>query len=76
LPGACHKSGWRLEWRVLRGSAYAVRPIWKNMVVMSQWAHSPWNKESPEVAPASPAPMAAQPAKQEEAEGVLCGLEK
>jgi hypothetical protein len=43
---------------------------------MSQWAHSPWNKESPEVAPASPAPMAAQPAKQEEAEGVLCGLEK
>jgi nitrite reductase/ring-hydroxylating ferredoxin subunit len=35
LPGACHKSGWRLEWRVLRGSAYAVRPIRKDLVVFS-----------------------------------------
>jgi hypothetical protein len=39
------------------------------MVVIPQWAHSPWNKESPEAAPVSPAPMTAQPDKQEEAEG-------
>jgi hypothetical protein len=55
--------------RGLRGRAYAVQPIRKDLVVMSQWAHSPWNLESPETAPAWPVAMAAQPAKQEEAGG-------
>jgi hypothetical protein len=36
---------------------------------MSQWAHHPWNLESPKAAPAWPVTMAAQPAKQEEAGG-------
>jgi hypothetical protein len=59
------------DWRgrVLKGSAYAVQPIRKDIVVMSQWAHSPLNLESTEAAPAWPVAMASQPAKQEEAEG-------
>jgi hypothetical protein len=40
-PGNCHTSGWRLEERGLRRSAYRVRPIRKNLVVMSQWAEIP-----------------------------------
>jgi hypothetical protein len=36
---------------------------------MSQFAHCPWNLESPEAAPAWPVAMAAQPTKQEEAGG-------
>jgi hypothetical protein len=36
-----------------------------DMAVMSQWEHSPWNRENPEAAPAWPVAMAAQPAKQE-----------
>jgi hypothetical protein len=45
------------------------------MVVMSQWAHSPWNLESPETPPAWSVAMAARLPKQEEAERrcpVLC----
>jgi hypothetical protein len=60
----------------LRVSAYAVRPIQKDLAVMSQWAHSPWNLENTEAASAWPVAMAAQPAKQEEPGGrcanVLC----
>jgi hypothetical protein len=55
--------------RVLKGSAYAVLLIRKHMVVMSQWAHSHLNLESPEASPACPIAMAAQRAKQEKAEG-------
>jgi hypothetical protein len=55
--------------RFLKGSAYAVQPIRKDMIVMSQLAYSPLNLGSPEAAPAWPVAMAAQPAKQEEAEG-------
>jgi hypothetical protein len=54
---------------VLKGSAYTVWPIRKDMVVMSQWAHSHLNLESPEASPACPVAMAAQRAKQEKAEG-------
>jgi hypothetical protein len=51
----------------------AVQPIRKDMVVESQWTHYPWNLESPEAASAWPFAMAAQPAKQEKAEGrCLC----
>jgi hypothetical protein len=59
------------DWRGrgLRGSAYVVWPIWKDLVVMSQWAHCPWNLESLEAAPVWPVAMAAQPAKQKEASG-------
>jgi hypothetical protein len=53
----------------LRGSAYAVQPTRKDLVVMSQWALCPWNLESPEEASAWPVAVAAQPAKQEESEG-------
>jgi hypothetical protein len=66
-PGNCHTSGWRLEERGLRRSAYRVRPIRKILVVMSQWAKTPWNLEGPEAAPVWLVAMAAQPAKQEEA---------
>jgi hypothetical protein len=54
----------RREW-VLKGSAYQVRPIRTEMVVMSQWAQHPCMLECPEAAPAWPVAMAAQPAKQE-----------
>jgi hypothetical protein len=43
------------------------------LVVMSQWALHPRNLESPEAASAWPVAVAAQPAKQEEPRGVLCG---
>jgi hypothetical protein len=36
---------------------------------MTQWAHRPWNLESPEAAPTLYVSMATQPAKQEEAGG-------
>jgi hypothetical protein len=49
----------------LRVSAYAVWPIRTDLVVMSQWAHSPWNLESTKAASAWPIAMATQPAKQE-----------
>ena len=39
------------------------------MLVISQWAHSPLNLESPESAFSWPVAMAAQPTKQEKAEG-------
>jgi hypothetical protein len=59
------------DWRGqgLRMSAYTVWPVRKDLVVMSQWAHEPWNLESPEAAAAWPVAMAAQPAKQKEAGG-------
>jgi hypothetical protein len=44
--------------------------------VKSQWAHHPWNLESPEAAPTWPVAMVAQGAKQEKLEEgapVLCG---
>jgi hypothetical protein len=69
LQGPYETSGWILEGVDLKGSAYTVGPIRKDMIVMSQWAHSPLNLESPEAASAWPVDMASQPAKQEEAEG-------
>jgi hypothetical protein len=42
-----------------------VSPISKDLVVMSEWAHCPWNLESPEAAPDWPVAMATQPARQE-----------
>jgi hypothetical protein len=59
VPGA-----WR--GRVLGRSAYKVWPIRKLLVVMSQWAHCPWNLDSPEAAPPWPVSVAAQPATQDE----------
>jgi hypothetical protein len=55
--------------RGLRGSAYPVWPIRKDLVVMSQWAHCPWNLESPEAASAWPVARSAQPAQQKEVGG-------
>jgi hypothetical protein len=69
LPGPYDPSGWRLEVGGLKFSAFTVRPIRKDMVVMSQWAHCPLTLESPEAAPACPVAMATEPAKQKEAEG-------
>jgi hypothetical protein len=43
LPRNCHRSWWRWEGWGLRKSAYAVWPITKDLVVMSQWVHRPWN---------------------------------
>jgi hypothetical protein len=59
------------DWRgrVLKGSAYTIQPIRKDVIMMSQCAHSPLNLGSPEATPDWPVAMAAQPAKQEEAEG-------
>jgi hypothetical protein len=53
-------------WGGLRGRAYTVQPIRKELIGMSQLAHCHWNLDSPEAAPAWPVAMAAQPAKQEE----------
>jgi hypothetical protein len=66
LSGNCHRSGWRLDGGGLRGRAYTVQPIRKELIGMSQLAHCHWNLDSPEAAPAWPVAMAAQPAKQEE----------
>jgi hypothetical protein len=61
-------------WRDCKGNAYGVWPIRKDKVVMSQWAHRLLNLGSPEAATAWPVAMAAQPAKQEEAEGTCSCL--
>jgi hypothetical protein len=58
---------WR--WRSLRGSAIMVSTIRKALVVMSQWAHCPWNLESPEAAPDWSVAMATPLGKQEVAGG-------
>jgi hypothetical protein len=58
-----------------RGCAYTIWPIRKDLVVISRWAHCPWNLESPEAASACPVSMTTWPAKQEEPGGstpVLC----
>jgi hypothetical protein len=62
MPGA-----WR--GRVLGGCALEVRPIRKLLVVMSQWAHCPWNLDSPEAAPPWRVAVATQTAKQDEGGG-------
>jgi hypothetical protein len=63
------------DWRGrgLRGSAYVVCPIRKDLFMKLQWALCPWNLDSPETAPAWPSAIADQPAKQKEAGGrCLC----
>jgi hypothetical protein len=50
----------------LRGCGYVVWSIREELAVRSEWAHCPWNFESPEETPAWPVAMVAHPAKQEE----------